>query len=227
MINKVNSTIWGNEILGYLDDVRDIMILRCLNTRMKTVMDDAIGIYHGVLVRNIEEIEESMNKLKCEYEVLFEEFNKVMKAESFLDAIPYIHLRMRRSPIEQGILEVICLVLQDDPYRYVSKNFIFSRNTINSMLNSTPNEILLETIQTDTAISILKSQHISRSRYSSSILDILNWLYKYLDLVEEIHLAPDIYQSIIAYRTKLRNFNIIRRQLDAYYIKSLNYLLEL
>lgn len=227
MINKVNSTIWGNEILGYLDDVRDIMILRCLNTRMKTVMDDAIGIYHGVLVRNIEEIEESMNKLKFEYEVLFEEFNKVMKAESFLDAIPYIHLRMRRSPIEQGILEVICLVLQDDPYRYVSKNFIFSRNTINSMLNSTPNEILLETIQADTAISILKSQHISRSRYSSSILDILNWLYKYLDLVEEIHLAPDIYQSIIAYRTKLRNFNIIRRQLDAYYIKSLNYLLEL
>jgi len=227
MINKVTSTIWGNEILGFFDDVRDIMMLRCVNSRMKSVMDDAIGVYHGVLVAEIEEIEENMNKLKSEYEVLFEEFDRTIKAESFLDSIPYIRLRMRRSPIEQGILEVICLVLQDDPYRYVSKNFIFSRNTINSMLKATPDEVLLETIQTDTAISVLKSQYISRSKYSSSILDILNWLYKYLDLVEEIQLAPDIYQSIMTNRTKLRNFNIIRRQLDAYYIKSLNNLLRL
>lgn len=227
MINKVTSTIWGNEILGYFDDGRDIMVLRCVNSRMKAVMDDAIGIYHGVLVAKIEDIEENLNQLKNEYEVLFEEFNKVIKAESFLDSIPYIHLRMRRSPVEQAILEVVCAVLQDDPYRYVSKNFIFSRNTINSMLNSTPDEVLLETIQTDTAISLFKSQHISRSKYSSSILDILNWLYKYLDLVEEIQLAPDIYQSIITNRTQLRNFSIIRRQLDAYYIKSLNNLLRL
>jgi|688.fasta_scaffold499104_2 hypothetical protein len=227
MINKVTCTIWGNEIFGFFDDVRDIMMLRCLNSTMKSVMDDAIGIYHGVLVAKIEEIEENMNKLKSEYDVLFDEFNRVIKAESFLDSIPYIHLRMRRSPVEQGILEVICLVLQDDPYRYVSKNFIFSRNTISSMLKATPDEVLLETIQTETAISMLKSQHISRSKYSSSILDILNWLYKYLDLVEEIHLAPDIYQSIITNRTKLRNFNIIRRQLDAYYIRCLNNLLRL
>ena len=226
-MNKVNSTIWGNEILGYFDGVRDIMVLRCVNSTMKSVMDDAIGIYHGVLVANIEEIEENLEKLKSEHEVLFEDFNKVLKAEIVFDFKPFIRLSMSGRNIDRQVLEVICLVLKDNPHRYVEEDFIFSRGIINSMLNSIPDEPLLQTIQSDTAIPVLKSQSKSPLQYNVPILRLLNWLFKYLDLVEEIHLAPDIYQSIMIYMTQLRNFRIIRRQLDAYYIKFHNRLLRL
>lgn len=227
MLNKVSSILWGNVILQYFDDVKDIMKLRLINLIVKSVIDEALSIYHGTLICEIEGIYCNIHQLRTDYEVLFHEFDKLIQAESFLDSIPYIPIRMYKSSLESTVLQVICMLLHENQSKYTKKSLIFSRDTVNTLLKHIPDDELLETIQLDTPISTLKHRLNPSSRTHSSSHSVLKWIIIYIDLVQEIRLAPDAYKFTVSFRSRLRVLTVLRRQLDEFYIRSLNDLLRI